>query len=387
MPGIYIHIPFCKQACHYCNFHFSTSLAQKEKMVEAIVTEIALSPSLLLKEKGDAEIAANFDKEIISTLYFGGGTPSILSIDELKIIFEALQQRFVFADDIEITLEANPDDITETKLKAWLNLGINRLSVGIQSFLEEELKWMNRAHTATESIACIDLIKAAGFINFSVDLIYGSPILTDDDWKRNVELVIEKDIPHISCYALTVEPRTALDKMIALHKKEPVDAEKQARQFLLLMDWMEQAGYEHYEISNFAKPGLRSKHNSSYWSGEYYYAFGPAAHAFDGKSRRWNVANNALYIQSLQKGIIPFEEEILTETQQLNEYIMTSLRTIEGLDLDYVSNIFGAEKSSRIKAAGNKYESTGKLKAVKGKLILTREGKLFADGIAADLFL
>ena len=386
MPGIYIHIPFCKQACHYCNFHFSTSLGQKEKMVEAIVKEITSSPSLHLNEKGEAEIDAKDTKEIISTLYFGGGTPSILNLDDLKIIFEAVQKRFYFADDMEITLEANPDDITKATLKDWSNLGINRLSVGIQSFSEDELTWMNRAHTAAESIACIDLIKAAGFTNFSVDLIYGSPILSDEDWKKNVDMVIEKDIPHISCYALTVEPKTALDKMIALHKKEPVDTEKQARQFLMLMDWMQEAGYEHYEISNFAKPGFRSKHNSSYWLGESYYAFGPAAHAFNGKSRRWNVANNALYIQSLQNGIIPFEEEILTETQRLNEYIMTSLRTIEGVDLDHVSNMFGSEKSNTIKAAGNKYIKTGKLKDTNRKLILTKEGKLFADGIAADLF-
>ncbi|MEP7237077.1 MAG: radical SAM family heme chaperone HemW [Ferruginibacter sp.] len=398
MPGIYIHIPFCKQACHYCNFHFSTSLGQKEKMVEAIVQEITSSlprPPLELRSfpyqgtpTGEEmeKIISEIDKEIISTLYFGGGTPSILSIDELELIFNALHDRFVFADDIEITLEANPDDITEEKLKDWRILGINRLSVGIQSFLEEELMWMNRAHNAAESIACIDMIKDAGFANFSVDLIYGSPILSDYDWKRNVDIVIAKGIPHISCYALTVEPKTALDKMIALHKKEPVDAEKQARHFLLLMDWMEQAGYEHYEISNFSKPGLRSKHNSSYWLGTSYYAFGPAAHAFDGKSRRWNVANNSLYIQSLQQGLIPFEEEILTETQQLNEYIMTSLRTMEGLDLDHVSTVFGEEQRSRIKAAANKYISTGKLKSINQNLILTREGKLFADGIAADLF-
>ena len=400
MPGIYIHIPFCKQACHYCNFHFSTSLGQKEKMLQAIAKEITsaqprppLSPPKKKEiPKNESEIKAKLDREIISTLYFGGGTPSILSIDDLKIIFEALQKRFVFAADIEITLEANPDDINALKLKEWQGLGINRLSVGIQSFLEPELIWMNRAHTATESITCIDLIKEAGFTNFSVDLIYGSPILSDADWKRNVDIVIEKNITHISCYALTVEPKTALDKMIALQKKEPVDAEKQARQFLLLMDWMEEAGYEHYEISNFAKTGLRSKHNSSYWShtaaglGESYYAFGPAAHAYDGKSRRWNIANNALYIQSLQKNIIPFDEEILTKTQQLNEYIMTSLRTMEGLDLDYVSKVFGEDKSSKIKVAGSRYESTGKLKAVNNKLILTREGKLFADGIAADLF-
>jgi oxygen-independent coproporphyrinogen III oxidase len=414
LPGIYIHIPFCKQACHYCNFHFSTSLGQKEKMVEAIVKEISLTPQLrpfnlsaAAEEeipKTKAEIKAKAAREIISTLYFGGGTPSILTIDDLKLVFEALQNRFVFADDIEITLEANPDDITDIKLMEWRDIGINRLSVGIQSFVEEELIWMNRVHTAAESITCIDKIRAAGFTNFSVDLIYGSPILSDDDWKRNVAIVIEKNIPHISCYALTVEPKTALDKMIALHKKEPVDAEKQARQFLLLMDWMDQAGYEHYEISNFAKPGLRSKHNSSYWSGEKYYGFGPAAHAYfpslpggssaaaddspgtNASSRQWNVANNALYIQSLQQNIIPFEEEILTETQQLNEYIMTSLRTSEGLDLEYVSKKFGEEKSSRIKVAGSMYESTGKLKEVNRNLILTKEGKLFADGIAADLF-
>ncbi|MGB4845229.1 MAG: radical SAM family heme chaperone HemW [Ferruginibacter sp.] len=375
MPGIYIHIPFCKQACHYCNFHFSTTLSLKDKMIEAITKEIHLTKTL-------SSSAA--DK--INTLYFGGGTPSIIDTDDLKKLFDILQQRFVFADDIEITLEANPDDITDEKLVQWKSLGVNRLSVGIQSFLEEELVWMNRAHSASESLLCIDKIQAAGFTNFSVDLIYGSPILSDDDWKKNVDLVIEKNIPHISCYALTVEPKTALDKMIALHKREPVDAEKQSRQFLLLMDWMETAGYEHYEISNFAKPGLQSRHNSSYWSGESYYAFGPAAHAFDGKSRRWNIANNSLYIQALQKDIIPFEEELLTKIQQLNEYIMTSLRTMEGLHLDYVSKNFGEEESRKIKTASSKYESTGKLKINNNKIILTREGKLFADGIAADLF-
>jgi oxygen-independent coproporphyrinogen-3 oxidase len=351
-------------------------------MVEAICKEIKppLSPP---KGEETEKIEA---KEEISTLYFGGGTPSILTVNELKLIFDALRNRFVFADDIEITLEANPDDITVEKLKDWRPLGINRLSVGIQSFLEEELIWMNRAHNASESLICIDKIQSAGFTNFSVDLIYGSPILTDADWKRNVDLVIEKNIPHISCYALTVEPKTALDKMIAQHKKEPVDAEKQARQFLLLMDWLQAAGYEHYEISNFSKPGFRSKHNSSYWLGESYYAFGPAAHAFDGKKRKWNIANNSLYIQSLQNSIIPFEEEILTETQQLNEYIMTSLRTMEGLNFDYVSKNFGDDKKIEILKEAHKFEATGKLKLENNHLILTREGKLFADGISADLF-
>lgn len=383
MPGIYIHIPFCKQACHYCNFHFSTSLGQKEKMIEAICKEIKPPQS----PKGEQmAMETKTELEVISTLYFGGGTPSILNADDLKQIFTALHNRFVFADDIEITLEANPDDITDEKLQQWKLLGVNRLSVGIQSFLEEELTWMNRAHSSADSLICMDKIKAAGITNFSVDLIYGSPILSDADWKKNVDLVIEKNIPHISCYALTVEPKTALDKMIALHKKQPVDAEKQSQQFLLLMDWMKTAGYEHYEISNFAKPGLRSRHNSSYWSGESYYAFGPAAHGFNGKSRRWNVANNSLYIQSLQKNIIPFEEEVLTVKQQLNEYIMTSLRTMEGLNLDYVVRNFGEDLSNKLQAASCKYESTGKLKIENNKIILTNEGKLFADGIAADLF-
>ncbi|MBK8611445.1 MAG: radical SAM family heme chaperone HemW [Chitinophagaceae bacterium] len=398
MPGIYIHIPFCKQACHYCNFHFSTSLAQKDKMVEAIVKEIHMAQSPLPisigipMEENIVKIDAKKSVEIISTVYFGGGTPSILDVADLQLIFGALQQRFVFADDIEITLEANPDDITEKKLADWKSLGVNRLSVGIQSFMDKELIWMNRVHTAGESFHCIDLIQQAGFSNFSVDLIYGSPVLSDTDWQKNVNLVIEKNIPHISCYALTVEPKTALDKMIALHKKEPMDAEKQARQFFLLMDWMDAAGYEHYEISNFAKPGFRSKHNSSYWSqtpdgqGESYFAFGPAAHAFDGKKRKWNIANNALYIKSLLENKLPVEEEILTETQRLNEYIMTSLRTIEGLDLDFVNRIFGVATGSKIKMVSSKYINSGKVRSENNKLILSREGKLFADGIAADLF-
>lgn len=344
-------------------------------MTGAIIKEITLTPEF-----------SGLPGSRINTLYFGGGTPSILSTVELKSFLETLRNRFTFAADIEITLEANPDDITDEKLREWKSLGVNRLSVGIQSFNDEELKWMNRVHTAEESITCIDKIRGAGFNNFSADLIYGSPLLTDEDWEKNVKTVIEKNIPHISCYALTVEPETALDKMIALHKKEPVDPEKQARQFLLLMDWMTAAGYEHYEISNFAKPGLRSRHNSSYWSGEPYYAFGPAAHAFDGKKRKWNIANNSLYIQSLQNNTLPFEEETLTEIQQLNEYIMTSLRTIEGLDLNYVCSEFGAEQGHKLQKLSRKYESRGKLKIENNRIILIKDGKLFADGIAADLF-
>jgi len=376
LSGIYIHIPFCKQACHYCNFHFSTSLQLKDELIAALVKEIQLTTTN----------AANTGKEFCETIYFGGGTPSILSIDDLLMIMDAIHNKFLIAPDAEITFEANPDDITPAKLKLWKQAGINRFSVGIQSFLEQELIWMNRAHTSAESIQCIDAIKEAGFTNYSIDLIYGSPLLSDEDWMKNVQTVIEKDIPHISCYALTVEPKTALDKMIAQHKKAPVDAEKQANQFLFLMDWMEQAGYEHYEISNYAKPGMRSRHNSSYWQGKHYYGFGPSAHAFDGKTRRWNIANNALYIQALKKNTIPFEEELLTDIQQLNEYIMTALRTIEGVDLEKISTIYGKKIGNELRIAGNKYIQTKRLENKNDRLILTKEGKLFADGIAADLF-
>ena len=383
MAGIYIHIPFCKQACTYCNFHFSTSLKLREEMVVAIVKE--MKP---LTPKGEkVEDFSVVAKETIETIYFGGGTPSILLEDELQLIFDALYERFEFADEIEITLEANPDDITDVKLLCWKKMGVNRLSVGIQSFNEDELKWMNRAHSAAESLACIDKIKAAGFTNFSVDLIYGSPLLSNEDWKQNVQTVIEKGIPHISCYALTVEPKTILAKMIEAKKTATTDSEKQAQQFLLLMEWLSAAGYEHYEISNFAKPNLQSKHNSSYWQGKKYYGFGPSAHSFDGvRIRRWNIANNALYIQSIQKNGVPYEEEALTQTQQLNEYIMTSLRTVEGLDLNYVKIKFGEAFSTKLTQQSAKFSSTKKVVLENLKIILTYEGKLFADGIAADLF-
>jgi len=374
LPGIYIHIPFCKQACHYCNFHFSTSLQLKDQFVNALVKEIELTTPY------------PGEQNAIETIYFGGGTPSILSTDDLRVIFDAINKKFIVNEDAEITLEANPDDITTEKLTAWKSIGINRLSIGIQSFQDKELAWMNRAHSAENSLTCIDNVIQSGFTNFSVDLIYGSPLLSDDDWKKNVDIIIQKNIPHISCYALTVEPKTALDKMIHQKKSAAVDPEKQAAQFLSLMKWMQQAGYEHYEISNFAKPGMRSKHNSSYWQGKYYYGFGPSAHSFDGTSRRWNIVNNALYIQSLEKNTIPFEEEILTVTQRLNEYIMTSLRTTEGIDLNFIKYSFGEKFSKELRENIDKHKLNSKFKIQNSKLTLINEGKLFADGIASDLF-
>jgi oxygen-independent coproporphyrinogen III oxidase len=375
LAGIYIHIPFCKQACNYCNFHFSTSVRLKDDLIAALINEINITP--LFNER---------DEEHIETVYFGGGTPSLLAIEDLSKIFEALHTKFSIDPHAEVTLEANPDDITTAKLLEWKTTGINRLSVGIQSFNEEELVWMNRAHTAAESLRCIDEIQDAGFANFSIDLIYGSPLLSNASWEKNVTTVFEKQVPHISCYALTVEPKTALSKLIAQHKKQTVDPEKQAEQFLLLMQWMRLAGYQHYEISNYALPGMQSRHNSSYWQGKNYYGFGPSAHSFNGNSRRWNMANNALYIQSLEKNSIPFEEEKLTTTQKLNEYIMTSLRTLEGLSIELINTGFGREFGNKIILLSEKYLKNNQLVLQQSNLILTDEGKLFADGIAADLF-
>lgn len=374
MSGIYFHIPFCKQACHYCNFHFSTSLAYKDDMLAAMQKEINLTAAYHLNSK------------IIDTIYFGGGTPSLLTTEEIKILIQSTKEVYHVSENAEITLEANPDDINETKLREWKVAGINRLSIGIQSFKHEDLEWMNRAHNADQALQCIISAKSAGFTNYSVDLIYGIPCLNDDEWINNIETVIALQVPHISCYALTVEPSTALQKMIIQKKKEDVDPEKQVRHFLILMRLLEAAGYEHYEISNFALPGYRSKHNSSYWQGKPYIGIGPSAHSYFGNTRRWNISNNARYIKSLQDNLIPFEEESLSITQQLNEYIMTSLRTMEGLDLDAVKEKFGEEKSLILEDQSIRFQKNRRLKCIDKKLILTTEGKLFADGIAADLF-
>lgn len=386
MAGIYLHIPFCRQACHYCNFHFSTSLNRKNDFVVALLKEMELQKQYI-------------GSDPVETIYFGGGTPSLLTGEELERIMEKLYANFTIDPGAEITLEANPDDFDfdididvdidsgqNNKLKTWKRAGINRLSIGIQSFFEEDLKWMNRAHTAGQAVRSIQKAREEGFDNFSIDLIYGGPTLPDDHWEKNVEQAIRFNIPHLSCYALTVEPKTALDKMILLHKKAPVDPEDQARQFLLLMGWLEKAGYEHYEISNFAKPGKRSRHNSSYWQGKSYLGLGPSAHSYNGVSRQWNVANNALYIDALQGGKLSFEKEELTPVQQLNEYIMISLRTMEGFDPVFASEKFGAALIEELMGNATPYLNEGKMELKNGKLVLNREGKLLADGIAADLF-
>ena len=346
-------------------------------------------------------------EETVDTVYFGGGTPSLLDTGALGLILDRIRTLFRLDPEAEITLEANPDDITAERLAGWRAAGINRLSIGVQSFFEADLRWMNRAHDAGQAIDSIRLAQKEGFEHISIDLIYGGPTLPDDHWQRNVEAAIGLQLPHLSCYALTVEPKTALDNMIRKGNATDVNPDDQARQFLLLMDWLGKAGYEHYEISNFAMPGKRSRHNSSYWQGKPYLGLGPSAHSFDGVSRQWNVANNAKYVAALGgegggaagsgearewgdavgggAGFIGGREE-LTTVQQLNEYIMISLRTMEGSSLSTVAKRFGAQQAEELWRRAERYMSEGKIKSSPETLALTQEGKLLADGIAADLF-
>jgi oxygen-independent coproporphyrinogen-3 oxidase len=368
LAGVYIHIPFCKQACSYCNFHFSTSLRRKNELVAALLGEMELRRDYLKNES-------------VETIYFGGGTPSLLPILDFRCLIEKIGELFVVDESAEITLETNPDDISEHTLTEWKETGINRLSIGVQSFFEEDLKWMNRAHTAKQTVASLQSA-VKKFDNITVDLIYGTPLLTNERWKKNIERTIGGGVAHLSCYALTVEPKTPLYRLIKEQKTADIDPDKQSEQFLMLMEWMEEAGYEHYEISNFAKPGFVSRHNSAYWQGKKYLGIGPSAHSFDGESRQWNISNNNIYIESLSKGTVPYEKELLTATQRLNEYLMTSLRTMEGLDLSRVEDPISHE----LQVASRKFIERGLMVEEKSHLKLTRQGKLLADGIAAELF-
>ncbi|MGN7819677.1 radical SAM family heme chaperone HemW [Chitinophaga sp. 22536] len=374
MAGIYLHIPFCKQACYYCNFHFSTSLARKAEMVQCLLQEIDLQKDYLGGER-------------IDTIYFGGGTPSLLDTAELQLLLARLHSTFDVAPDVEITLEANPDDLDMVKLQSLRAAGINRLSIGIQSFHEADLKWMNRAHNSQQALECIVQAQQLGFRNITIDLIYGGPTLTDEGWRQNVEQAIALGVPHLSCYALTVEPGTALDHFIRKKKMEATDPDKAARHFEQLMQWLEAAGYEHYEISNFALPGWHSRHNSSYWQGRSYLGIGPSAHSFNGHSRQWNIANNAAYIKRITAGEVPAETESLTKEMQFNEYIMTSLRTSAGCNLEWVAEKFGADQSLRLQQESKSLIAKGWMVQEGETLRLTKAGRLFADGIAADLFI
>jgi oxygen-independent coproporphyrinogen-3 oxidase len=373
MAGIYLHIPFCRQACHYCDFHFSTSLQNKEAFLSALKKEIVLQRNYPGGEK-------------IHTIYFGGGTPSLLSAEELKGVFQTLEDNFVISPDAEITLEANPDDLTAEKLASLRQTPVNRLSIGIQSFYDEDLKLMNRAHTAEEALTAVKLAQENGLQNISIDLIYGIPGLTDHRWRNNLQIAFALGIKHISAYCLTVEPKTAFAHQVRTGQVKDVNEQESAEQFNTMLEAMYANDFVQYEISNFCRDGAYSRHNSSYWKKEKYLGLGPSAHSYNGVQRQWNIANNALYIRSLENNQLNFENEELSLDQRYNEYVMTTLRTIWGLDLEVVRKEFGQEYFEHCVSWIASYIRSGCVINEENKVFLTDKGKLIADRITSDLF-
>jgi len=370
--GIYIHIPFCKQKCHYCDFHFSTSLKNKEGLITALIAEIEIQKKYL-------------DHEIVETVYFGGGTPSLLKTDDIKRILDKVDTEFDVVTNPEITLEGNPDDFTFEKLQELKYAGINRLSIGIQSFNSTDLVWMNRAHNSSQAFKCVQDAQSLGFNNITIDLIYGLPEMTNEAWKDNLQKALDLNVQHISAYNLTVEEGTALHHFVKTGKSKPVDDERSAEQFEMLIQILEQNDFIQYEVSNFGKENYFSKHNSSYWSGKKYLGIGPSAHSFNGETRQWNVSNNAKYIKALKENSIPFEIEELSKEDKFNEYILLGLRTIWGCDFTHIKNEFGEELLNRLKNNLKTYK--GQIVLSKKGVSLNKKGKAFADRIASELFI
>ncbi|SDE44669.1 oxygen-independent coproporphyrinogen-3 oxidase [Mucilaginibacter pineti] len=372
MAGFYIHIPFCKQACHYCDFHFSTSVKYKDEMLHALIKEIQLQKNYL-------------NGETIETIYFGGGTPSVLEAGEISRIINTITELHTVASNAEITLEANPDDLNEAKVKALRKTDVNRFSIGIQSFFDDDLIWMNRAHRSNQAEASVKRVQDAGFQNITADLIYGYPLLSDTKWKQNLDKLFELSIPHVSAYSMTVEPQTALAAFINKKKQPPMNDQQSAAQFMVLMQAMTDHGFEHYEISNFCTPGNYSRHNSNYWQGVKYLGIGPSAHSYNSEARQWNIANNAKYMQEIESGKLPAETEELTEENRLNEYIMTSIRTIWGLNLNRLNTIAKGSADELQKAARSYFDKEWIIQK-DDTILLTPTGKLYADNIASGLF-
>jgi oxygen-independent coproporphyrinogen-3 oxidase len=372
MSGIYIHIPFCKQACHYCDFHFSTSMKKKEEMVLAIAKELQIRKS-------------EFQDEVLETIYFGGGTPSVLENSELQLLIDTVYENYKVAENPEITLEANPDDLSKERILELSESLINRLSIGIQSFFEDDLKMMNRAHNSAEAKECL-AFATQYFDNISLDLIYGIPGMSNEKWKQNIETALSFGIPHISSYALTVEPKTALSKLIQTGKIAKPNDESAQEHFAILVETLEANGFIHYELSNFGKENYFSKNNSAYWLGKKYIGVGPSAHSYDGISRSWNVSNNSLYLRNIQEDKLPNEIEVLSIADRYNEYIMTGLRTIWGVDLNRIKTEFGMDYLNYLQKHAQKFINDGLLSINNNILKPTPKGKFLTDGIASDLF-
>ena len=372
MSGIYIHIPFCKQACHYCDFHFSTSMKKKEEMVLAIAKEIQMRKS-------------EFENQEVETIYFGGGTPSVLTSEEINFLIAAVYSNYSVIENPEITLEANPDDLSSERIIELSKSKINRLSIGIQSFFEDDLQLMNRAHNSAEAKKCLEEATKY-FDNISLDLIYGIPRMSNEKWKQNIETALSFGIPHISSYALTVEPKTALNKLIQTGKITAPKDEVAQEHFAILVETLEANDFIHYELSNFGKENYFSKNNSAYWLGKKYLGIGPSAHSYDGVSRSWNVSNNAIYLKSIQENKLPNEIEILSITDRYNEYIMTGLRTIWGVSLDRIETEFGSKYLDYLKKQVQKFLNDDLVFIENNILKPTRKGKFLTDGIASDLF-
>lgn len=372
---IYLHIPFCKQKCSYCNFHFSTSFSLKDDMLLAIKKEIRLRYQEL-------------ENKTLKSLYFGGGTPSVLSVDDIQSLMDEIQKYFSFDENIEITLESNPDDLNKNFVKALSQTEINRLSIGTQSFFDEDLKLMNRAHNASEAESSIKRAQDSGLENISIDLIYGSPTSNLGIWKENLNKTIELQVPHVSSYALTVEPKTALEKWIEKGKVNSPEETEQNQEFYYMTDFLKDNGFDHYEISNFGKPGFHSKHNSAYWKYEPYLGLGPSAHSYNGSiERSWNIANNPIYIKNLNQNILPKETEILSEKDRFNEMIMIGLRTTWGVDLGKINHNFSPEITDYLKNEIKNKLQSGILKIENNFLKIPEKHWFLADGIASDLFL
>ena len=371
MAGLYLHIPFCKKACHYCNFHFSTSLSQKDPLLKALNRELVLRKGYLSQAQVD-------------TIYFGGGTPSLLSQEELEGLLETIYGHYDVSADAELTLEANPDDLSPTLLRQLSSIGINRLSIGIQSFHDKDLKWMNRSHDAAQAKQALLDAQELGFSELSVDLIFGCPTTTDADWEENLRVATALSIPHLSCYGLTVEEKTALAHQLGGATK--VNEKSNAIQYDITMAWLQAEGYVHYEISNFAKEGSLSRHNSNYWKQISYLGIGPSAHSYDGQSRQWNVAHNSQYIKALNQNEIPAEMEQLKEQDRYNEYLMTRMRTIWGVDPTALSKAFPQYADHFVQSIKGPI-SEGHVEMQADRYILKRAGKMLADQVIAELFI